>query len=45
MVDPDKNAIEEFVKKWTLADAAITGVVMVLAILALLARAVYLAWK
>jgi hypothetical protein len=37
--------LEKAEKFCTLADASITGILMVLGILALLARAIYLAWK
>jgi hypothetical protein len=33
------------IKGWTLLDASITAIVMLLGILALLARAIYLAWR
>jgi hypothetical protein len=36
---------EKFAKAWMLADAIFTGIVFVLALLVLIARAIYLAWR
>jgi hypothetical protein len=40
-----KEELDKAVKTLTIADAVLTGLVIVFAVIALLARAIYLAWK
>jgi hypothetical protein len=40
-----KEELGKAAKAFTIADAAFTGILIVLGLVALLARAIYLAWK
>jgi hypothetical protein len=40
-----KEELDKAVKTLTITDAVLTGLVIIFAVIALLARAIYLAWK